>query len=134
MFQNAVERIFREPFFPAMCASGVPAAKEWNPAVDIYDNGDNLVIKAEVPGVDKEDIQVDLKDRVLTLKGERQVDNEIEKDNFYRQERIRGSFQRAFTLNESLDPETIKAQYKDGVLTIEIPKTQEQAPRQITIH
>jgi HSP20 family protein len=106
----------------------------WNPVVDIYENEENIVIKAELPGIDKNDIVIDVKGRVLTLKGERSTDNEVKEDNYYRQERSYGKFERAFALSVEVDPDKIKADYKDGVLKIDIPKAEENKPRQVTIH
>ena len=85
-------------------------------------------------GIDKKDIALDVKDRVLTLKGERAFDNEVKEENFYRRERTYGKFERAFNLPAHVKIEDIKADYKDGVLRIEIPKPEVQQPKQITVH
>jgi HSP20 family protein len=106
----------------------------WNPAVDLYEQDDHFVIKAELPGVDKKDISIDLKDRVLTLSGERSHENEAKEENYYRRERSFGKFQRAFTLPAEVDSDKIKAEFKDGLLRIEVPKPEEQKPKQVTIH
>ena len=102
--------------------------------MDIFDDSDKIVIKAELPGIDKKDISIDLKDRILTLKGERAADNEEKEDRYYRRERTYGKFERSFTLPTGLNPDKIKADYQDGVLKIEVPKPQEEKPKQITIH
>jgi HSP20 family protein len=91
------------------------------------------VITAEIPGVDKKDISVDVKDRVLTLRGERSSDNEVKEDRFYRRERTFGKFERSFTLPAAVDPDNIKAEYRDGVLKIEVPKPEGHKPRQINV-
>jgi len=106
----------------------------WNPVVDIYDNEKALIIKAELPGVDKKDISIDVSDSVLTLRGERSHDREVKEERYYRRERTFGEFSRAFKLPAETDSDKIKAEYKDGILRIEIPKPEEQKPRQITIH
>lgn len=106
----------------------------WHPMVDIYDKDEKIVIKAELPGLEKKDIAIDVKDRVLTLKGERAYDNETKDEKYYRRERTYGKFQRSFTLPAGLDSEKIKADYKDGVLSVEIPKPEKEQPKQITIH
>jgi HSP20 family protein len=106
----------------------------WHPTVDIYDNDDNIVIKAELPGIDKKDIDIDVKNGVLTLKGERSFDNEVKEEKYYRRERAFGNFERTFRLPAKVDPEQINANYKDGILTIDIPKPEEQKPKQITVH
>ena len=129
-----INRFFDDSFFRAGFSDNDLALSAWHPMVDIYDDNDHIVIKAELPGIDKKDIAIDLKDSVLTLKGERNVENEEKEDNYYRRERSFGKFERAFTLPTGLDPEKIKADYKDGVLKIEIPKPEKEKPKQITIH
>jgi HSP20 family protein len=94
--------------------------------VDIYENEDSVVVKAELPGVDKKDIKVDLKDGVLTLTGERSHEKEVNEDKYYRKERAYGRFHRSFTVPAEIDPDKIKAEFKDGVLKVEIPKPEEQ--------
>ena len=129
-----INRFFDDSFFRAGFSDNDLALSAWHPMVDIYDDNDSIVIKAELPGIDKKDITIDLKDSVLTLKGERNVENEEKEDNYYRRERSFGKFERAFTLPTGLDPEKIKADYKDGVLKIEIPKPEKEKPKQITVH
>ena len=106
----------------------------WFPRVDILDKDEEIVIKAELPGMEKEDIKIDVRDRVLTLKGERKYDNEVTDKNYYRRERAFGKFERSFDLPDGLDPEKIKADYKDGLLSVEIPKPEKVKPKKITIH
>ena len=131
---DGMNRMFDGFFYPTTGDDEAMSRWNGNPAVDIYDNDDHIVIKAEIPGVDKKDITVDIKDGVLTLKGERSSDNEERKDNFYRRERTFGKFERAFTVPAEVDLDKIKADYKDGVLKIEIPKPEERKPKQVTIH
>ena len=133
-FQDRINRFFDRPFLPSEWQSEEACMESWKPMVDIYEDEDNIVIKAELPGVDKKDIHVDIKDRVLTLSGERSYDNEVKEDNYYRRERAYGKFQRAFSLPDTLDPDKIKADFKDGVLKIDIPKPEEKKPKQITVH
>ena len=132
--QDRMNRFFDVPYFrPDMPEDGFTLAN-WHPTVDIYDNDDKFVINAELPGMDKKGITIDLKDRVLTLKGERSFDNEVKEDRYYKQERAYGKFERAFTLPAGLKSDDIEADYKDGVLKIEIPKPEVEKPKQITIH
>lgn len=131
---DRMNRVFDGFFYPTTRDDESMSMWDWNPAVDIYDEKDHIVIKAEIPGVDKKDITVDIKDRVLTLKGERSSDNEEKKDNFYRRERTFGKFERSFSLPAQVDLDKVKADYKDGILKIEIPKPEGQKPKQITIH
>ena len=106
----------------------------WHPVVDMYDEDDRVVIKAELPGVDKKDIAIDVKDRILTLSGERTYDNEVKEENYYRRERAYGKFQRAFSLPADVDSDKIKADFEDGLLKIEVPKPEKQKPKNITVH
>ena len=131
---DRMNRMFDGFFYPTTHDDESMSLWDWNPVVDIYDKDDHIVIKAEIPGVDKKDITIDIKDRVLTLKGERSSANEEKKDNFYRRERTFGKFERSFTLPAEINLEKVKADYKDGVLKIEIPKPEEHKPKQITIH
>ena len=133
MFQDHFNSIFEGNLFPALFEGGTETA-HWRPAVDIYDKDDRLVLRAELPGVDKEDIELDLKERVLTLKGERKNEMEVKKENYFRKEISYGSFQRAFTLPEGVNQDAIKADFKDGILTVEIPKAEEEKPKRISVH
>ena len=132
--QNRFNRMFDDPFFRIGRLDDDAGMGMWNPTVDLYEKDDNFVIKAELPGVDKKDITIDLKDRVLTLSGERSYDNEVKEENYYRRERSYGKFQRAFTLPADVDSDKIKAEFKDGVLQVQVPKPEEQKPKQVTIH
>jgi len=134
MLHNRFNRFFDDDFFAPSRENEELAMTNWNPVVDIYDNDDNIIIKAELPGMDKKDIVIDLKDRILTLKGERSFENEVKEENYYKRERSFGKFNRAFTLPVGLNPDKIKADFKDGVLKIDIPKPEEEKPKQITIH
>ncbi|MEA1947284.1 MAG: Hsp20/alpha crystallin family protein [Thermodesulfobacteriota bacterium] len=131
---NSINRMFDNFISPTVRSDEALSVRGWNPVVDIYENEENIVITAELPGVDKKDMTVDVKGRVLTLKGERSTDNEVKEDKYYRQERCYGKFERCFTLPVEIDPEKIKADYKDGVLKIDIPKAEESKPKQVTIH
>ncbi len=132
--RNRINSMFDDFFFPTRTSGEDGSLWSWNPVVDIYEDKDNIIVKAELPGVDKDKIAVDVKGRVLTLKGERMADNEVSEDNYYRRERVYGKFERAFTLPAAIDPDKIKAEYKDGVLKVEIPKPEEEKPKQITIN
>ena len=130
---NRFNRFFEGGYFPTMWF-GDEDLRNWKPAVDIYDNDEKITIKAELPGVDKKDIHVDLKDGVLTLTGERSHENEVKEENFHRKEMAYGKFQRSFTLPEGFNPDKIDADYKDGILRIEISKPEEKKPKKIEIH
>jgi len=122
---------FFAPFFNGACET---APSQWQPVVDIIEEEGMFRVKAELPGIEKKDIHVDVKDNVLTLKGERSQEKTDEGEQYYRRERSFGSFTRAFALPENVDPEAIKADYKDGVLSIAIPKPEKSVPKAITVH
>ncbi|MGQ9693713.1 MAG: Hsp20/alpha crystallin family protein [Thermodesulfobacteriota bacterium] len=105
----------------------------WIPAVDIYETNEAIVLNAELPGVAPEDISVEVKDNTLTLKGEKKFAREAKEENYHRVERAYGTFQRAFTLPGTVTQEKVKAQFKDGVLKITLPKVEEAKPKQIKV-
>jgi HSP20 family protein len=95
------------------------------PAVDVYEDKDDVVVKAEVPGLSKDDLEVDLAESVLTIRGEKKKEEEIKEKNFYRSERSSGSFSRSLELPAEVKTDQAKATFKDGILEIRIPKTEE---------
>lgn len=127
-----IHRFFDDFFFPAAFGNGKTEIR--NPVVDVYSDDKNFFIKAELPGIDKKDITVDVKDGILTLRGERSAESETKEENYHRKERTYGKFERVFTLPADVDTGKIKADYKDGVLKIGIPKPEEVKPKRITIH
>jgi len=100
-----------------------------SPSVDIYDEGDELVFKADMPGVNKEDLKVDVAGDYLTISGEKKKEEKIERNNYYRFERSHGSFSRRFELPAGVDTDKIKAHFEGGVLEVRIPKTEEAAKK-----
>jgi HSP20 family protein len=108
--------------------------RSWVPAVDIYENdAHEYVIKAELPELKREDIDVSVENHVLTIKGERKAELDTTSDNYHRLERQYGSFTRSFVLPTTVDTNRISASYKDGVLTLRIPQREEAKPRQIQV-
>ena len=105
----------------------------WNPAVDIYETEEAVVIMAELPGVNKEDVSIEVKGNILSIGGERRGDTTITEENYYRRERYFGAFRRAFNLQDPVNPDNVKARFKEGVLTIEILKAVEGKPKRITV-
>lgn len=105
----------------------------WNPSVDIFENDNEVVIKAELPGLDAKAIDIKLENNVLTLKGERRFEKETKEENYHRIEREYGLFSRAFSLPVVVNPEKVIAEYKDGVLKIVLPKKEEIKPKPIKI-
>ena len=131
---HRVNRLFSDFFPPIRHEEESMSPWDWNPVVDVYEDNTNIVIKAELSGVDKQNIAIDVKDRILTLKGERASDTETKEENYYRKERTFGKFERRFALPGDVDTETITANHKDGLLRIEIPKPEKSEPRNITVH
>jgi HSP20 family protein len=105
----------------------------WVPAVDVAEEGDELIVRAELPGMREEDIEIEFENGILTLKGERKFEDEKNDRNYHRIERAYGRFVRSFTLPRSIDPENIAATYHNGILELIIPKKEEAKPRQIRI-
>jgi HSP20 family protein len=105
----------------------------WSPALDVFDDKDNLVVKAELPGLKKDEINLSLHDGVLTISGERKREVEKKEGESFRSERYFGKFQRSVTLPTAVDSTKVTAGYKDGVLTVELPKSEEAKPRQIAV-
>lgn len=105
----------------------------WKPPVDIYEDSANVFIKAELPGMDQKDIEVKIENNTLILRGERKHEQEVKKENYHRVERFYGSFQRSFSLPQTVDQENVKASCDKGVLTIILPKKEEDKPKQITV-
>ncbi len=131
-FESQVNRIFGGP--GRNCSGrGSANTTTWAPNVDIFETDTDLVLKAELPGVDPKNVDLSLEKNVLTLKGERAFENEDEKDNYHRIERSYGSFTRSFTLPAIIEEAKIRADYKDGVLTVSLPKKETVKPRQIKI-
>jgi HSP20 family protein len=106
----------------------------WAPAVDIYEQNGNIVLQAELPGLDPKDVDVRVENNVLTLRGQRKLDETVNKDNYHRVERSYGAFTRSFTLPSQVDTEKIQANYKDGVLRLTLPTREEAKPKQIAIN
>lgn len=105
----------------------------WQPAVDIFETEDSIIIKAELPDVDQKDIDLRIEDNTLTLKGERKHQSDVKKENYHRIERYFGTFQRSFTLPATINQEKITATCDRGVLTVTLPKKEETKPKQINI-
>ena len=113
---------------------GETFSRAWVPAVDIYEtDAHEVVLKAELPDMKREDINLTFENGVLTLKGERKFEQEVKKESFQRIERRHGSFSRSFTLPNTVDAGRISAAYKDGVLTIRLPQREEAKPKQIAV-
>ena len=131
--QNRINRMFDESFGRSRDLDEEVGLRAWRPAVDIYESESGITIDVELPGVIKEDVAIEIKDEVLTIKGERTANPHIKEDNYYRRERLYGPFKRSFTLHQNIQPALIKATFKDGILRIEIPKPVDERPKPITV-
>jgi HSP20 family protein len=131
LLQNQMNRIFQETM------QGWPASTDgggtWMPAADIFETENDLLVKVDLPGVDPKQTDVRVENNVLTIRGERQLEEETNKENFHRVERTYGTFSRSFTLPASVNADKIQANYKNGVLSITLPKAEQARPRRIQI-
>jgi HSP20 family protein len=109
------------------------ATTTWSPAVDIFETENEIMVQAELPGVDRKDITLNLENNVLTLKGERRFEKETKQENYHRIERSYGAFSRSFSIPAIVNEEKIRADYKDGILKIALPKKDQVKPKQIKI-
>jgi HSP20 family protein len=125
-------RLF-EPFFRMPYFSEEMKATGWTPAVDVLEETDRIIVKVEAPGVEEKNLNVTFEDGILTISGERQFERKDDR-NYHRIERAYGTFTRTFTLPRSVDPSAISANYRNGVLEVEIPKKEESRPKQIQIN
>jgi HSP20 family protein len=125
--------MFDESFGHSRDLDGEAGLQVWRPPVDIYETADGIVLAVELPGVNKENVSVEVKNDVLTLKGQRLPNPDISEDDYYRRERLYGQFKRAFTLDQNVQPELINATFKDGILEIGIPRPVKPQPNQVKI-
>jgi HSP20 family protein len=132
VLQDRINRLF-EDAFPRSKDIGEMNLFAWQPVVDIFKAGSGIVIQAELPGVKKSQIEVEVKDNILTIKGERHREDPIPENDFYRRERSFGTFGRSFNLPYPVKPDSIKARFKDGVLEVEIPRPEVDQPRQVAV-
>jgi len=131
--QDRINRLFEETFGRYPVGKRESLERTWSPVVDIYEEKDNIIVKAELPGIKKEDVSIEIKNNVLTISGERKHEAEKKKENYHRIERYYGKFSRSFTLPETVQVDKVKASYKDGILEITLPKAEEAKPKSIPI-
>ena len=127
--QTRMNRLFGD----AIPHGGEDSFQSFAPAVDIFERGDDLVLRAEIPGVRKEDLDLRVEANVLTLRGERARDDSVSEENYHRVERSYGSFLRSFTLPTSVDASHIEAHYQDGILEVVLPKAEDAKPKRIEV-
>ncbi len=131
--RDEIDRLF-EDFFPARTGERRDyLAEVWAPAVDIYETKDEVVVKAELPGMNKEDIKINIVDNSLVIEGEKKQEKEVKEENYYRVERRYGAFRRVIDIPVPVKTEGIEATYKDGVLEVKLPKKEEAKPKEIEV-
>ncbi len=131
--EQEINRFFSNPF-TLLDGAAIRSKWNWSPSLDVVENKDELKVSAELPGMSKDDVNVTFEDGVLELSGERKSEHEENKDNVHFSERSYGTFHRRINLPQGVDPSKAKASYKDGVLTVTLPKVEEQKPRKIEVN
>lgn len=131
--QDRMNRVFGE-LYNRRTEDDLLARGAWVPSVDIFENDQHeLVIKAELPDVKREDIDLRIENNMLTLRGEKKMDNEVKDEQYHRIERVYGTFSRSFALPPTVDSAHVSADYKNGVLEIRLPRREEAKPKQIQV-
>ena len=133
MLQDRMNRLFEDAGRGIRRNEEPASTTIWSPAVDIYETDGEIVVQAELPGMDRKDIALHLENNVLTIRGDRQFKKETKEDNYHRIERSYGGFSRSFSIPTTVDEEKIRADYKDGVLKVALPKKEQAKPKQIQI-
>lgn len=128
--QQEVNRLFNSFFDAPVSGAG---ARRWTPAMDLVEQDDHYVLRADLPGVSQDDVELSLEDGVLTVAGERRAEHEERGEGFVRLERATGAFRRSLTLPEGVDGDAITATFDNGVLEVRIPKPQERQPKRVQI-
>jgi len=130
--QDRMNRLFEQTLSRSRGEEGVTATT-WTPAVDIYETADTIVMKAELPGVTREDIHIQIDGSTLTLKGERRFARDVQEESYLRIERAYGSFHRSFALPATVQQENVRAVLRDGVLELTLPKAEDSKPKRISV-
>jgi len=130
--QEEMNKLFNT-YFSRVSESPDSENLSWIPAVDIFEDGESVKVICEVPGIKKDEVKISIQENVLTISGEKKRYPEDKEGSYHKVERRCGTFQRSFSLPSSVDQEKVKATYKDGVLTINLPKTEEEKPKEVSI-
>ncbi len=128
--QEKMDRVFEDSLRDR---EGLMEPGQWIPAVDVFEDDANIILKAELPGVKKEDVSLDIGSGILTISGKKRFEREKNRENYHIIERHYGAFKRSFTVPETIDPDKIKATYEKGVLEVVLPKLEVSVTRQIPI-
>jgi HSP20 family protein len=129
--QDQLNRLFHEAFDRSSEEASITT---WAPAVDIFETQHELVVKADLPDIKPEELDIRVENNILTIRGERKFEKKVTEDKYLRVERSYGSFSRSFSLANTVNAEAIKAEYKNGVLTLTVPKREEAKPKQIKVN
>jgi HSP20 family protein len=130
--QSEMNRLFNT-FFDSPTGSNGNALRRWVPAMDLVETEDDFVLRADLPGLAENDVNIELEDNVLTVSGERNTERQERNQGYYRVERASGHFSRSLTLPDGIDPDAIRANFENGVLEVRIPKPEQRKPRKVTI-
>ncbi len=132
--QQEMNRLFGSAFDVQAGAGNGAGAGRWVPAMDLVEDGDHFVLRADLPGIDEDAVSVEVEDNVLTISGNRKSEHEDRKEGYHRIERAFGRFSRSLTLPEGIDAESIEASFKNGVLEVRVPKPEQRKPRRVAIN
>ena len=132
-FQDEMNRMFNQFFRGGNGEEAGWGLRTWTPPVDIYETNDALVLKAELPGVSKDDVSIEVHQNTLILRGQRKHETEVKEEHYHRVERAYGTFQRSFMLPTQVDQEKVQATYHDGVLELRLPKSEAAKPKRVAI-
>ena len=130
--QNEMNRLFNT-FFDTPTPSNGASVRRWIPPMDLVETPEEFVLRADLPGLSEDDVNIELEDNVLTISGERKAEHEERKEGYYRVERAHGSFQRSLTLPEGVDADAVRASFDKGVLEVRVPKPEARKPRKVAI-
>ena len=130
-FRSAIDRLFDETFFNHQ--ADFESQLSWSPALDVAETGDEYLVKASLPGIEPDDLEITYNNNVLTIKGEMQSEREVEEQRYHLRERRSGSFSRSISLPSTVDADHIQASYTAGVLTLHLPKVEEAKPKRIQV-
>ncbi|MBI4228522.1 MAG: Hsp20/alpha crystallin family protein [Deltaproteobacteria bacterium] len=131
--QGRINKMFDDTMRSVTPGDEELATGAWSPAVDIHETDDTYVVSADLPGLNKEDIHIDVEDNTITIKGEKKFEEKVPRDKYIRVERTYGTFVRSFSLPQNVDSKKIKATFKDGILDLTLPKKEEAKPKKIAI-
>jgi HSP20 family protein len=131
--QNEMNRLFNTFFEAPAPGNSNSHGRRWLPAMDLVETGDHFVLRADLPGLSEQDVNIELEDNVLTISGERKAEHEERKEGYYRVERASGNFSRSLTLPEGVDASAVTAHFDKGVLEVRIPKPEQRKPRKVSI-